>query len=97
MFSFPVLELAISLGSLIPFRGEWYLEARYAFVCPIVIGIDYLPVSLGRQSLKNVYVHMYACIYVCVQPYLHLYFCMYLEKQIQTGSFNSNLPAQGLL
>lgn len=50
-----VLELAISLRSLVPFRSEWYLESSFC---------GYIAFGVSRFTCSLIYVHFYIFLYV---------------------------------
>lgn len=60
-----VLEPAISLRSLVPFRSEWYLESSFC---------GYIAFGVSRFTCSLIYMHFYIFLYVhiCI-PLLTVY------------------------
>lgn len=60
-------------GDLVPFRGEWYLEAKICVQGVISLEVLLLPDLLSEWS-KGVYV----CLCICKPLHLFLYLSIYI-------------------
>lgn len=93
-FPSSVLESACSLRSLVPFGGEWFLEAK---VCFRYTHCSWSVVAPRQCQWPELRVCLYVCMYAYTLTCIHIHICtsVYWKPSVHTSTLNSNLSPQG--